>query len=53
MNGTYQRQKFVLDYIQKHSQKAGIVYCSTRKQVEALYEALEDADIPVSYYHAE
>ncbi|MDF0181082.1 DNA helicase RecQ [Staphylococcus pseudintermedius] len=52
VNGTYQRQKFVLDYIQKHSQKAGIVYCSTRKQVEALYEALEDADIPVSYYHA-
>ncbi|MEJ7541744.1 DNA helicase RecQ [Staphylococcus intermedius] len=52
VNGTYQRQKFVLDYIQKHSQKAGIVYCSTRKQVEALYEALEDADVPVSYYHA-
>lgn len=24
VNGTYQRQKFVLDYIQKHSQKAGL-----------------------------
>lgn len=52
VNGTYQRQKFVLEYIQNHSQMAGIVYCSTRKQVEALYEALEEADVPVTYYHA-
>ncbi|ALN78006.1 DNA helicase RecQ [Staphylococcus agnetis] len=49
---TYQRQKFVLDYVQSHSKVSGIIYCSTRKQVEAIYEALRDADIPATYYHA-
>lgn len=52
VNPTYQRQKFVLDYVKTHEKEAGIIYCSTRKQVESLYEALDDADIPATYYHA-
>ncbi|ARJ51253.1 DNA helicase RecQ [Staphylococcus lutrae] len=52
VNRTYQRQKFVLDYIQKYSGMAGIVYCSTRKQVEALYDALDEAGVSATYYHA-
>ncbi|PTF48720.1 DNA helicase RecQ [Staphylococcus chromogenes] len=51
VNNTYQRQKFVLDYVKDHPTVSGIIYCSTRKQVEALYEALEDADVSATYYH--
>ena len=52
VNSTYQRQKFVLDYIKEHQGVSGIIYCSTRKQVEALYETLDDADISATFYHA-
>ncbi|UEX89771.1 DNA helicase RecQ [Staphylococcus ratti] len=52
VNNTYQRQKFVLNYVKEHQNVSGIIYCSTRKQVEAVYEALEDANIPATYYHA-
>lgn len=52
VNPTYQRQKFVLDYVQQHRDEAGIVYCSTRKQVEELQEALQNQNIKSSIYHA-
>src|SRR5699024_5499284 len=32
VNPTYQRQKFVLEYVKDHQKEAGIIYCSTRKQ---------------------
>lgn len=35
VNPTYQRQKFVVDYVTEHDEEAGIIYCSTRKQVES------------------
>ena len=28
VNPTYQRQKFILDYIKTHDEDAGIIYCS-------------------------
>ncbi len=40
VNPTYQRQKFVLDYIKTHDEDAGIIYCSTRKQVEEASRSL-------------
>ncbi|GEQ04440.1 DNA helicase RecQ [Staphylococcus gallinarum] len=52
VNPTYQRQKFVLEYVKSHANEAGIVYCSTRKQVEELQEALEDHEISSTIYHA-
>ncbi|MBU7218701.1 DNA helicase RecQ [Staphylococcus gallinarum] len=52
VNPTYQRQKFVLEYVKLHANEAGIVYCSTRKQVEELQEALEDHEISSTIYHA-
>ncbi|RIP35944.1 DNA helicase RecQ [Staphylococcus gallinarum] len=52
VNPTYQRQKFVLEYVKSHTNEAGIVYCSTRKQVEELHEALEDHEISSTIYHA-
>ncbi|MBA8761053.1 DNA helicase RecQ [Staphylococcus coagulans] len=52
VNATYQRQKFIVDYVKSHEKVSGIIYCSTRKQVEALYEALEDVGVSSTYYHA-
>lgn len=52
VNPTYQREKFVIQYIKQHAQASGIVYCATRKQVEALHNALEDAGISATFYHA-
>ncbi|QLK85502.1 DNA helicase RecQ [Staphylococcus sp. 17KM0847] len=52
VNPTYQRERFVIDYIKRHAQSSGIVYCSTRKQVETLHQALEDSGIHATYYHA-
>ena len=45
VNPTYQRQKFVVDYVANHEGQAGIIYCSTRKQVEELHEALNSEKI--------
>lgn len=43
--------EFVKDYIREHEGEAGIVYCSTRKEVEALYEYLNLRGINVAKYH--
>lgn len=49
---TYQRQKFVVDYVTEHDEEAGIIYCSTRKQVEELQEVLESHKVKCTIYHA-
>ena len=33
-----QKDRFVADYIREHPKDSGIVYCATRKNVDALYE---------------
>ena len=50
VNPTYQRQKFVVDYVTSHEGQAGIIYCSTRKQVEELNEALENENVNSTLY---
>ena len=52
VNPTYQRQKFVVDYVTEHNEEAGIIYCSTRKQVEELQEVLESHKVKYTIYHA-
>ncbi|EEQ80515.1 ATP-dependent DNA helicase RecQ [Staphylococcus warneri L37603] len=52
VNPTYQRQKFVVDYVTEHNEEAGIIYCSTRKQVEELQEVLESHKVKCTIYHA-
>ncbi|MCT1926203.1 DNA helicase RecQ [Staphylococcus pasteuri] len=52
VNPTYQRQKFVVDYVTDHDEKAGIIYCSTRKQVEELQEVLDSHKVKCTIYHA-
>ena len=34
------KDAFVADYIRKHPDESGIIYCATRKNVDALYEML-------------
>jgi ATP-dependent DNA helicase RecQ len=46
------KDKFVLDYVKSHENESGIIYCSTRKNVDELYQLLEDNHYLVSKYHA-
>ena len=41
-----------MDYVTSHEGQAGIIYCSTRKQVEELNEALENENVKSTIYHA-
>ena len=47
-----QKDAFVTDYIQKHPDESGIIYCSTKKNVDYLYEKLSKQQIPITRYHA-
>ncbi len=42
----------VLAYVNDHRRESGIIYCATRKNVEAVYELLLREGIPVVRYHA-
>ncbi|MEG2323519.1 MAG: DNA helicase RecQ [Anaerovoracaceae bacterium] len=42
----------VLDYIESHPSKSGIVYCLTRKSVEEVCLKLNDSGIKATRYHA-
>lgn len=43
---------WTLSYIKKHREDSGIIYCSTRKTVDALYEKLLAKGVEVVRYHA-
>ncbi len=43
---------FVMDYLKKHPRESGIIYCATRKNVDALYEILCKQGIAAARYHA-
>lgn len=47
-----QKDDYVLEYIQKHPNDSGIIYCATRKNVDTLFEILSNAGVPVARYHA-
>lgn len=46
------KDDYILDYISKHPDESGIIYCSTRKNVDNLYELLFKKGISVTRYHA-
>lgn len=46
------KEQYILDYISEHSGESGIIYCSTRKNVENIYELLSSKGISVGKYHA-
>lgn len=49
---TPKRMDYVVDYVRRHSHENGILYCSTRKDVERVYDNLTRAGIQTGYYHA-
>jgi ATP-dependent DNA helicase RecQ len=43
---------FIEDYINRYPKQSGIIYCSTRKEVDSLYEYLLEKNYSVGRYHA-
>lgn len=46
-----QRKEYILDFLENNKNESGIIYCSTRKTVDSLYESLLDKNYSVSKYH--
>lgn len=46
------KQDFISHYVQERKQDAGIIYASTRKQVEKVYDFLQAKGYSVARYHA-
>ena len=47
------RLDFIVDYVQKHKNDSGIIYCLSRKSTEKVAEKLKTAGVEAEYYHAE
>ncbi|MGO1712358.1 MAG: DNA helicase RecQ, partial [Senegalia sp. (in: firmicutes)] len=45
------KRLFILDYLKDANNESGIIYCSTRKEVESLHAFLENKNYKVSFYH--
>ena len=46
------KDSYVIKYCKEHAAESGIIYCATRKNVDALYEKLCAEGIPATRYHA-
>ncbi|MCI8345884.1 MAG: DNA helicase RecQ [Clostridia bacterium] len=46
------KKEFLLNFLEEHKNMAGIIYCSTRKTVDEVYERLLAYGYKVSKYHA-
>ena len=49
---TKRKDDYVIDYISKHPNDSGVIYCATRKNVDILTELLSEKGFPVTKYHA-
>ena len=49
---TRRKDAFVADYVRSHPGESGIIYCTTRKNVDAVQEMLRGEDISAARYHA-
>lgn len=46
------KDDYVREYVKKHEGESGIIYCATRKNVDAVFEMLSLDGVPVARYHA-
>lgn len=46
------KDDYIVDYVTKHAEDSGIIYCATRKNVDKLFELLFQKGISVIRYHA-
>lgn len=46
------KDDYILEFLRKHPEDSGIIYCATRKNVDALYELLSKEGFHVARYHA-
>lgn len=46
------KDRYILDFIAEHPGESGIIYCSTRKNVDSVFEMLFKKGISVGRYHA-
>ena len=46
------RRDFVASYLHAHPKDAGIIYCATRKETDALFQFLQKKKFSVGHYHA-
>ena len=46
------KDNFIIEYVEKHAEESGIIYCATRKNVDEVYELLWKRGVPVAKYHA-
>ncbi len=49
---TRRKDAFVADYVRSHPGESGIIYCATRKNVDAVQEMLQNEGIAAARYHA-
>ena len=46
------KEQWILDYVSRHRDESGIIYCATRKNTDRLYDLLNRNGYPTARYHA-
>ena len=50
--GGSQKDNSIINYVKKHQDESGIIYCATKKNVDKLYTLLNEQGISAGRYHA-
>ena len=50
--GGSQKDNSIINYVKKHEDESGIIYCATKKNVDKLYTLLNERGISAGRYHA-
>ena len=50
--GGSQKDNSIINYVKKHEDESGIIYCATKKNVDKLYILLNEQGISAGRYHA-
>ena len=50
--GGSQKDNSIINYVKKHEDESGIIYCATKKNVDKLYTLLNEQSISAGRYHA-